>query len=55
MATILITSCSTGVGFATAELMARNGHTVFATLRNPQRAPELAQLAQRDNLPITIN
>lgn len=54
MATILITGCSTGIGFATAELMARNGHTVFATMRNPQRAPELGQLAQRDNLPITI-
>lgn len=54
MATILITGCSTGIGFATAELMARNGHTVYATMRNPQRAPELAQLAQRDSLPITI-
>lgn len=54
MATILITGCSTGIGFATAELMARNGHHVFATMRHPQRSPELSQLAQRDNLPITI-
>lgn len=54
MAIVLITGCSTGLGFATAELMARNGHTVYATMRNPQRAPELGQLAQRDNLPITI-
>ncbi len=54
MSVILITGCSTGLGFATAELMARNGHTVYATMRNPQRAPELEQLARRDNLPITI-
>lgn len=54
MSTILITGCSTGIGFATAELMARNGHTVYATMRNPQRSPELAQLAERDHLPITI-
>ena len=54
MSTILITGCSTGIGFATAELMARNGHTVYATMRNPQRSPELGQLAERDKLPITI-
>ena len=54
MATILITGCSTGIGFFTAEVLARHGHIVYATMRNPQRAPELKQLAQRDNLPITI-
>lgn len=54
MATILITGCSTGIGFATAQHLGRNGHTIYATMRNPQRAPELGQLAQRDNLPITI-
>lgn len=54
MATILITGCSTGIGYATAEALARNSHTIYATMRNPQRAPELGQLAQRDNLPITI-
>lgn len=54
MSTILITGCSTGLGFATAELMARHGHTVYATMRTPQKSPELAQLAERDNLPITI-
>lgn len=54
MSVILITGCSTGLGFATAETMARAGHQVYATMRNPQRAPELGQLAERDNLPITI-
>jgi len=54
MSTVLITGCSTGLGFATAETMARAGHQVYATMRNPQRAPQLAQLAERDNLPIII-
>lgn len=54
MSIVLITGCSTGIGFATAETMARNGHTVYATMRNPQRAPELGQLARRDHLPIII-
>ena len=54
MSVILITGCSTGLGFATAETMARAGHQVYATMRTPQRAPQLAELAQRDNLPITI-
>ncbi|GAB2522508.1 SDR family oxidoreductase [Spirosoma aerophilum] len=54
MSTILITGCSTGIGFATAEVLARSGHTVYATMRNPQRAPELGKLAQQDNLPIII-
>ena len=54
MSTILITGCSTGIGFATAEGMARAGHQVYATMRTPQKSPELAQLAERDNLPITV-
>ncbi len=54
MATILITGCSTGIGFATAELMARGGHTVYATMRNPENAPELRQLAETHNLSISI-
>lgn len=54
MSTILITGCSTGIGFATAEVMARSGHRVYATMRTPQKSPALAQLAERDNLPITI-
>jgi len=54
MAVILITGSSTGIGYATAETLARNGHTVYATMRNPRRSPQLQQLADDNHLPITI-
>lgn len=54
MATILITGSSTGIGFATALVLARGGHDVFATMRDPDRSPELKSIAARESLPITI-
>jgi NAD(P)-dependent dehydrogenase (short-subunit alcohol dehydrogenase family) len=54
MPVILITGSSTGLGYATAETLARNGHTVYATMRNPKRSPQLQQLAEDNRLPITI-
>ena len=54
MATALITGTSTAIGFASALASGRAGHKVAATMRNPNRAPELARIAARDNLPITV-
>ena len=42
--TIFITGASTGLGLATARLFAGKGWTVFATMRNPDSAGELAQV-----------
>jgi NAD(P)-dependent dehydrogenase (short-subunit alcohol dehydrogenase family) len=50
----VVTGCSTGIGFATAAALARLGHEVFAAMRNPSGAPELAQLATAEKLPITV-
>ncbi len=54
MATILITGTSTGIGLATALAFGRAGDKVAAAVRNPDRAPELADVASRENLDVAI-
>jgi NAD(P)-dependent dehydrogenase (short-subunit alcohol dehydrogenase family) len=54
---ILITGASTGFGRLFAETLARHGHTVFATMRDPQgknakNAADLLTLASRESLSI---
>ena len=55
MANVLITGASSGIGLATALELGRAGHTVFATMRNPSRAPRLAETAQSEGLPVSIH
>jgi NAD(P)-dependent dehydrogenase (short-subunit alcohol dehydrogenase family) len=41
--TVLITGCSTGIGRAAAERLARRGHTVYATARRLEAIEDLTQ------------
>ncbi len=50
---ILITGCSSGIGRATAVAFARKGWRVFATMRDPSRAPQLAQEAAAQGWALT--
>jgi NAD(P)-dependent dehydrogenase (short-subunit alcohol dehydrogenase family) len=54
MKTILVTGSSTGLGYASAVALARAGHEVFATMRNPARSRQLGELAKQESLQITI-
>lgn len=54
MAKILITGTSKGIGLAAALAFGRAGHTVAAAMRNPDQAPELANSAAREKLPIKV-
>jgi NAD(P)-dependent dehydrogenase (short-subunit alcohol dehydrogenase family) len=54
---VLITGSSTGFGRLFTETLARKGHTVFATMRDPggknaKNAAEIRELAQKESLPI---
>jgi NAD(P)-dependent dehydrogenase (short-subunit alcohol dehydrogenase family) len=55
MAIAVVTGTSTGIGLATAATLARAGHTVYATMRNPQTGgAELRAIVEREHLPLRI-
>ncbi len=54
MAVTLVTGTSTGIGLAIAIALGRAGQQVYATMRNPGRAPELASIAAKEGLPLKI-
>src|ERR1022692_958958 len=56
---VLVTGSSTGFGRLFTETLARKGHTVFATMRDPggrnaKNAAEIRSLAQKESLPIHV-
>jgi NAD(P)-dependent dehydrogenase (short-subunit alcohol dehydrogenase family) len=56
---VLITGTSTGFGRLFTDTLARKGHTVFATMRDPggrnaKNASEIRTLAEKDSLPIYV-
>jgi NAD(P)-dependent dehydrogenase (short-subunit alcohol dehydrogenase family) len=55
MAIALVTGTSTGIGQATAVTLARGGHTVYASMRNPARGTaEIQEIAGKESLPLTV-
>ncbi len=50
----VVTGSSTGIGFETSLMLARNGYFTYATMRNIQKSKEIERIAQQENLPIRI-
>jgi len=53
MTVSVITGCSTGIGYSTALRLARDGHEVVATMRNPS-ASDLAAVAEEQGKTIEV-
>jgi NAD(P)-dependent dehydrogenase (short-subunit alcohol dehydrogenase family) len=56
---VLITGSSTGFGRLMSETLARHGHTVFATMRDPAvrnatNAAEIREFAKKESLPLHV-
>ena len=54
MSTIIITGCNSGFGLEAALAFARNGDTVYATMRNPNNSGPLQAAAQHEGLQVAI-
>ena len=54
MSKVLITGTSSGIGFETAIVLGRAGHTVYATMRNLERGAALRKVVENEQLPISI-
>ena len=50
----LVTGSSSGIGFETALLLARNGFNTYASVRNLGKSKNITQLANREKLPLQV-
>ncbi len=50
----VVTGSSSGIGFATSLLLARNGFHTFATMRNTQKSEIIKEIANNERLPLDI-
>jgi NAD(P)-dependent dehydrogenase (short-subunit alcohol dehydrogenase family) len=55
MAKVLVTGCSSGIGLATAVALGRAGHSVYATMRNLERATALREVIAQEKLPVSVH
>jgi NAD(P)-dependent dehydrogenase (short-subunit alcohol dehydrogenase family) len=54
MSRILVTGTNSGIGLETVLALARAGHTVYATMRNPEKGKGLRETVEKEKLPVSI-
>ncbi len=52
--TAIVTGTSTGIGFETSLLLARNGFYTFATMRDASKSTLIEKIANDENLPLEV-
>jgi NAD(P)-dependent dehydrogenase (short-subunit alcohol dehydrogenase family) len=50
----IVTGSSSGIGFETSLLLARNGFFTYATMRNPDKSSKIDELKQKEKLPLDV-
>lgn len=50
----VVTGSSSGIGFETSLLLARNGFYTYATMRDVSKSKEIVDIASRENLPLQV-
>jgi len=50
----LVTGSSSGIGYETALMLARNGFDTYATMRNTNKSKEIEEIAKKENLPLRV-
>ena len=52
--TVAVTGSSTGNGFETSLMLARNGFYTYATMRNLDKSKTITDIARKDGLPLEV-
>jgi NAD(P)-dependent dehydrogenase (short-subunit alcohol dehydrogenase family) len=50
----LVTGSSSGIGFETSLLLARNGYHTYASMRNLKKSKNIVEIANREKLPLQV-
>jgi len=50
----LVTGSSSGIGFETSLLLARNGFNTYASMRNLEKSKNIIQIANKEKLPLQV-
>ncbi|MFL6347335.1 MAG: SDR family NAD(P)-dependent oxidoreductase, partial [Nitrososphaeraceae archaeon] len=50
----LVTGSSSGIGFETSLLLAKNGFFTYATMHNLNRSNKIIELKQKERLPLEV-